>query len=230
MFRPYAATSLAALMAVTMPVAAHAATATADDTASATLGISSNGAFSFSFTEFETDPEIEATGGGVGGASSEVLANGFIELTTAAEAQAGPQVSSASGLSLNQVEIVVTSESEASQSVTFTLDWLIEGEGSITNPGTDSASSFGTVGFGEGTSGSNLLSEELSVVGVEGGTTESLGDTFTYSFDLDGLEQATFNLSASSEAEANVIPLPAGLPLLLAGLGALALLRRARGG
>lgn len=230
MSRSYTATSLAALMALSMPVAAHAATATADNTASAILEITSTGAFTFDFTEIEAEPEIAATGGGVGGATSEVLANGFVDLTTEATAQAGPQVSSAFGLSESGVEILVSSASEAPQRVTFTLDWLIEGQGGITDPATDSASSLGTVGFGEGASGSNLLSESVAVTGTDGGAEGSLGDTFTYSFNLDGLEAATFNMSTSSQAEANVIPLPAGLPLLLAGLGALALLRRARRG
>ena len=222
--------SLAALIAGLAPATAHAATALGNMTAGATLGITTPvGVDIGDFTNILPDEEINTSGSGLGTTSTVTTKNALFGLETFADATAGPETGSADAARSNEGVFTVTNDTVESQTITFNLDWSLDGEATLTNASLDSASAFGTVGLGEGQTGSSLFFEELSLAGLEGGNSQVASDDWSLDFDLRAGETATFNLSTFSEAEAaSVIPLPAGLPLLLAGLGALALLRRAR--
>lgn len=83
------------------------------------------------------------------------------------------------------------------------------------------------LGTGSSTSDSDALASltALDLFGLVGGRTKDIGDTaglstFKLTFTLDG---------SAPPPPPPAVPLPAGLPLILAGLGSLALLKRVRG-
>lgn len=231
MMRSVTTGSLAILIAGMVPATAHAATALGNMDATAELGITTpEGVNVGDFNNVIPDEDIDTSGSGLGETTTGTVQNDLFRLTTFAEATAGPATGSAEAARSNEGDFSITNTTGVEQTITFTLDWALEGEADITSASLDSAASFGSVSFSEG-GDTSLFYEELSLTGVVGGDTGDEGGVFSLDFTLGAEDTASFDLTTSSQAEAaSVIPLPAGLPLLLAGLGALALLRRTRRG
>ncbi|MGZ2256105.1 VPLPA-CTERM sorting domain-containing protein [Roseobacter sp. A03A-229] len=111
----------------------------------------------------------------------------------------------------------------ASVDLTFNIDTVIETYGiGVTDPGT-----FQITGR-NGTSGSNSL-QKTGANTFDMGTIPVFraGETYTLTHTVTGASLAELNaLGLSHPPSVTAVPLPASLPLLLAGFGAIALLRR----
>ena len=213
---------------------ARAATVTADSSVDVTLGIDAPDSVDVSIGGFDPLTEIDRSGSGVGGASPGILAGATeVTLTPTTEARAGPGIGEATTRARSRSRIVLTNTSSDPVDVGLSLSGAFSAATKLENPDVDLVA-WQTRIF--------LTSTPLDGVSaiVESWTrTKFFGQEVTGDGDFDGFETSLtldgnevlndIRIDATSEAGAQaVIPLPAGLPLLLAGLGALALLRRRR--
>ena len=216
------------------PAAGHAATATADALVDATLTITAPDSVTVSFDTAAADPQTNRTGSGDATAGGEVTEDSAeITINPFAGASAGPGIGTADSQSVRSSTVTLTNNDRDPVEVGLSLTGDLGAEASIDRPGLDTAASGAVLGLSSALSGDQVpIDESWSANAIAGADAE--GDPFE-GFEtalslgaFDTIDDLTVEGSASTRVSA--IPVPAGLPLLLGGLGALAFLHRRRKG
>ena len=223
--------SLAALIAGLAPAAALAATAQANGTATASIFATDTdgGAIDdidLDFTGDGAEGSIETKGVAFGSNEDEASQNDVLTLGSGAFATAGPGVGQSVVTSTNIGDISITNQSEAEQTIRLNIDWTLAGDAEVDPPANGSALATGSIAYNATSEGPEDEFESLFVSGDLG--EDSLEGLFTDDITLAGLRSTDVTVTTNAGARVDAIPVPAGLPLLLGGLGALAFLHRRR--